>query len=403
VTQRVRRWGLLPLGLAVPVALALTAIPAFASHSWSDGGQNAREQSQLNQAAEKRAQQAQHDTPVVAPLSTSGAFTTANRRGGGHDIDHVSSSDPISSGRWVSVGFRISADGSTSRAATLSLQNAVATIYLSCTQGSRAPTDLTLTIPLPSRPHFLSAGSSGNAGWPWGRDGYDSGFQTSVTVPSGLCDGDPVYAARDAEVYSGTLASSDNTVDKFHIQFRTAIPAAAGGANVNCADPAQAASPPTLKACAVAWNGDRDYIIPSATKPPASVPAAQAPKPAPTPATSQSPAPPSAVKPNPTPATAPSRIVITPPTDTDSPPTPAPTPAPRTTPATPPPTSSPPPVVVLPGGITSPPTVLLTGALNWLPYEVILGAFLILLVTLVIASRRRRRSGGVDSEAGADS
>ena len=239
--------GILPLALALGVSSALTvAVPLAAAAGSGYFNTNP-----------------QHPNPNV-----------------GQDSKHA-----LAGGDWISVGIVFADHNHHNPATALYLQNAEAVIDLTCSEnGTQAGQ---LTIALPVGPYSYPGSYEANGGW-WPTNKWQdpSTYQTAVQLSSAWCNGGQVFLIANGERYSGTLASSDNTSDQFHIQLHTAIPGANNQSNVSCADTAQNPSP-GIGACNFNQNGDQDNVIPAAYTTP--TPTAT-PTPSPAPSTGPSPA-----------------------------------------------------------------------------------------------------------------
>lgn len=217
----------------------------------------------------------------LSALASGGGFSTSPK-----SIPNVPDNGPVSLGAWISVGFNIENHNANPKAVTLYLSNTAAVINLTCSpKGALAGH---LNVPLPKGPYTIPANDKN--WWPVDKQNdprtYWFAFQFSSQLSP--CSGGTAYVVPNGEIYSGTLQSSNDTTDPFHIQLHTAIPDAANRGNVNCFTASQPSS-----ACDFGWNGSADNLVPSAYVAPTTSPS---PTPAPTPSPSSSPSA------NPTPA-----------------------------------------------------------------------------------------------------
>jgi len=237
---------------------------------------------------------------AIAPLgagAASGGFST-NPQG----ISGVPGDGQVRPGDWISAGMTVQNKQGNAGSATLYLENAQAVIELSCSHDG--PVAGQLAIPMPQGPYTTQGGS-----WsPTDHQNDPSTYQAAVQFSTQMspCGGGAAYVAsggQRGEVYSGSLASSNDTHDQFHIQFHTAIPDAANHGNYRCTT-----TPPNTQGnpCDAGWNASADNLTPATYT---------AQQPAPSSAPPPTPAPTPAATPQPTPA-----------------PTPAPTPQPTPTP-----------------------------------------------------------------------
>jgi uncharacterized membrane protein YgcG len=241
-----------------------------------------------------------------AALATTSAFTS-----GGINDGPLNNASPIADGDWIAVGFTMSDHNHSNAATTLYLQGtsasvpASATLALTCTVQGSTPNSH-LSIPIPAGPYFYPADYTANgAWWPTGAAQSSLTYQTSVRFASPCANRGPAYIVNNGEQYSGTLASSNNTTDLFHIQLHTAIPAANKQSNVNCADTSQNPGG-GVPACNFAWNWKPDNLTPAAYAQPSPTPSpTPTATPAPTPQPTASPSPSSSPTASPSPSSDP--------------------------------------------------------------------------------------------------
>ncbi|MFN2582443.1 MAG: hypothetical protein ABR498_06855 [Candidatus Dormibacteria bacterium] len=171
------------------------------------------------------------------------------------NVSQVSPATPVAPGSWVAVGTIISVKGG-SGSATLYLINTRASIGLSCTKNSSSAA-FTLSVGFPSEPIPFSSDGSGGGWYPTNDMADSSTYQASTQLPA-WCGARPLYIVNKGETYSGTLGSSNDTGDVFHLQFHTAIPAALNNSeNINCQT-----SGSGTRACDFAQNGDAPGLTP---------------------------------------------------------------------------------------------------------------------------------------------
>jgi uncharacterized membrane protein YgcG len=215
----------------------------------------------------------------------------------GMNADPLKPTNAIAAGDWIAVGFSVSDHNHSNPATTLYLQSARAILSVTCTSNGTQVAER-LSIDIPAGPYFYPADYTANGGWwPTGAAQNAATYQTAVSFQS-PCNGGPAYIVNNGEQYVGTLASSNNTGDLFHLQFHTAIPAANKAANIDCGDSAQNPNP-GQSACNFPWKWKPDNLTPAAYSSPT-------PSPTPTPAPTPTPTPTPAPTPNPTPTPAPS-------------------------------------------------------------------------------------------------
>ena len=329
--------------------------------------------------------------PAAAASSSSFSTPPSN-------VDHVGTDHALAPGDVISIGLILQVSGGHNQAATLYLVNGRASIAFACARDGAEQG--TLAIPLWGGPfHFPADYGGTNGGWyPTNELSNNNTYQTATSIPN-WCEGGPLYLAHDAEAYSGSLGSPDDTSDTFHLQFHTAIAGAAGGSgSVNCGNKNQNPSDSHGEgsmACDFNQNGDASGVTPARYTPPTPPPA---PTPAPTASATASPTPPSGNVPIPvvflpsaTPPPAPSRGGSGSAPPTSAPGTPGAT-APAA-PAGPSASSTPiPPVVINPSGPTAPAELITAITASWIPIAGVAGLLFVVVMAVLFTSRRRHRA-----------